>query len=219
MLGLPMARIEQTQACENNTMPAHLHLGHVCTRRRFDTLMRAHTFAAVRCTTHATPPRGIAHSDNPARPMRWQDAPKKKKGPTRCGPDFKWAKQSLLCEAVEQNVRRCLRTRTRTHLHARTSTMSLAVFACAVAGCNCYDDQPRFVFARSLRVAIQHCICADCTRQHTIELQDVLRCKKLIARGEDVNEALHYAIGRGRLEIVSLFLQVRTQLTLCSLCV
>ena len=36
----------------------------------------------------------------------------------------------------------------------------------------------------------------------------MLRCKKLIARGEDVNEALHYAIGRGRLEIVSLFLQV-----------
>jgi hypothetical protein len=117
-----MARIEQTQACENNTLPAHLHLGHVCTRRRFDTLMRAHTFAAVRCTTHATPPRG------PARRMRWQDAPKKKKGPTRCGPDFKWAKQSLLCEAVEQNVRRCLRTRARTRLHAYTRTMSLAIF-------------------------------------------------------------------------------------------
>ena len=36
-----------------------------------------------------------------------QDAPKKKKGPTRCGPDFKWAKKSLLCEAVDQNVRFC----------------------------------------------------------------------------------------------------------------
>lgn len=40
-------------------------------------------------------------------------------------------------------------------------------------------------------------------------LQDVLRCKKLVARGEDINEALHFAIGRGRLEIVAVFIQVR----------
>ncbi len=32
------------------------------------------------------------------------------------------------------------------------------------------------------------------------------RCRKLIARGENVNEALHYAIGRGRLEVVNLML-------------
>mmetsp|Transcript_33089 Transcript_33089/g.86527 ORF Transcript_33089/g.86527 Transcript_33089/m.86527 type:complete len:132 (+) Transcript_33089:95-490(+) len=70
--------------------------------------------------------------------------PKKKKGPTRCGPDFKWERRSLLVEAIDQN--------------------------------------------------------------------DVLRCKKLVARGEDINEALHYAIGRGRLEIVSVFMQAGADL-------
>jgi hypothetical protein len=46
------------------------------------------------------------------------------------------------------------------------------------------------------------------THTHRRGWQDVLRCKKLVARGEDINEALHYAIGRGRLEIVSVFIQV-----------
>eukprot|EP00038_Savillea_parva_P025668 m.48883 g.48883 ORF g.48883 m.48883 type:complete len:133 (+) comp7049_c0_seq2:56-454(+) len=45
-----------------------------------------------------------------------------------------------------------------------------------------------------------------------VEQNDVLRCKKLVARGEDVNEALHYAIGRGRLEIVTVFIQAGADL-------
>jgi len=44
------------------------------------------------------------------------------------------------------------------------------------------------------------------------EQNDVLRCKKLVARGEDINEALHYAIGRGRLEIVAVFIQAGADL-------
>eukprot|EP00040_Diaphanoeca_grandis_P009218 m.48043 g.48043 ORF g.48043 m.48043 type:complete len:132 (-) comp20649_c0_seq1:734-1129(-) len=67
------------------------------------------------------------------------DAPKKKKGPTRCGPDFTWEKRPLLVEA-------------------------------AMAG-------------------------------------DVVRCKKLIARGENVEDALHYAVGRGRLDVVNVFVE------------
>ena len=37
---------------------------------------------------------------------------------------------------------------------------------------------------------------------------DVVRCQKLIDRGEEMNEALHYAVGRGRLEIVNLLIEV-----------
>jgi hypothetical protein len=36
---------------------------------------------------------------------------------------------------------------------------------------------------------------------------DVVRCRKLIERGEEMNEALHYAVGRGRLEIVNLLIE------------
>merc|ERR1719272_924326 len=73
-----------------------------------------------------------------------KDKPKKKKGPTRCGPDFKWEPKSLLIEAAMAN--------------------------------------------------------------------DVIRCKKLIARGENVEEALHYAVGRGRVEVVSLFIEAGADL-------
>lgn len=39
------------------------------------------------------------------------------------------------------------------------------------------------------------------------EVNDVPRCEKLLERGEDANKALHYAIGRGRLEVVKLLLE------------
>eukprot|EP00039_Didymoeca_costata_P001014 m.48841 g.48841 ORF g.48841 m.48841 type:complete len:127 (-) comp10588_c0_seq1:200-580(-) len=41
---------------------------------------------------------------------------------------------------------------------------------------------------------------------------DKPRCRKLIERGEDVNEALHYAIGRGRLDIVNLLIEAGADL-------
>eukprot|EP00041_Stephanoeca_diplocostata_P029029 m.847013 g.847013 ORF g.847013 m.847013 type:complete len:138 (+) comp23479_c0_seq2:350-763(+) len=69
---------------------------------------------------------------------------KKKKGPTRCPPDFSWEQRPLLVEAAYQN--------------------------------------------------------------------DVTRCKKLLARGEDPNEAFHYAIGRGRLDVVNVFIQAGADL-------
>eukprot|EP00038_Savillea_parva_P025667 m.48881 g.48881 ORF g.48881 m.48881 type:complete len:105 (+) comp7049_c0_seq1:86-400(+) len=53
---------------------------------------------------------------------------------------------------------------------------------------------------------------ATCFPPFDSHLKDVLRCKKLVARGEDVNEALHYAIGRGRLEIVTVFIQAGADL-------
>jgi len=41
---------------------------------------------------------------------------------------------------------------------------------------------------------------------------DLDRCRKLIERGEEVNEALHVAIGRGRLSIVDLLISAGADL-------
>lgn len=41
---------------------------------------------------------------------------------------------------------------------------------------------------------------------------DVVRCRKLIERGEEMNEALHYAVGRGRLEIVNMLIEAGADL-------
>eukprot|EP00050_Salpingoeca_kvevrii_P011636 m.16912 g.16912 ORF g.16912 m.16912 type:complete len:120 (+) comp3549_c0_seq1:104-463(+) len=40
-----------------------------------------------------------------------------------------------------------------------------------------------------------------------IDQNDVEKCRRLIAKGEDVDDALHHAIGRGKLQIVNLFLE------------
>lgn len=44
---------------------------------------------------------------------------------------------------------------------------------------------------------------------------DVVRCRKLIERGEEMNEALHYAVGRGRLEIVNMLIEVSLASPVC----